>query len=383
MSVPQKAPAGRYAYIDVLRGLAALFVVYQHTAEITPAPGVHVNPLENSLIEFFTRTIGVGETGVCIFLMISGFVVPFSLFRYQSAPIKNFIAHRFFRLYPAYWLSIPLALVFVSWRLGMQDYGQPPGWQISWQMVVANLSMLQSFLGFDDIMGQYWTLALELVFYGACILLFAAGYLQSFKAIMLFLLCMLALQMVCRIIPGVDKDTLELVISFRYLDFMFFGLLYRKWLLEADKKAGKQAALILMLAFLTFGALPHLRNFVNGDPAALRVQASHLAAVCIFVVCTRFYQPSNAVGIFLGKISYSIYLFHPVVFYPLFFFWFQSSGLRSYPHSFITLSMLATIAVSYGIYRIVEQPFIELGRKLFPGGETWNRRRGAQGMHAK
>ncbi len=296
MSVPPIAPAGRYAYIDVLRGLAALFVVYQHTAEITPAPGVHVKPLENSLIELFTRTIGVGETGVCIFLMISGFVVPFSLFRYQSAPIKNFIAHRFFRLYPAYWLSIPLALVFVSWRLGMQDYGQPPGWQISWQMVVANLSMLQSFLGFDDIMGQYWTLALELVFYGACILLFAAGYLQSFKAIILFLLSMLALQMVCRIIPGVDKDTLELVISFRYLDFMFFGLLYRKWLLEADKKAGKQAALVLMLAFLTFASAEFCKRRPVGLAGTSVPPRSGLHLCCVYALLSAFQRRQRFSG---------------------------------------------------------------------------------------
>ncbi len=347
-----------------------MLVVYQHTAEITAGPRLDPGSLDGGIVEFFTRTIGAGEIGVCIFLMISGFVVPFSLLKYKNNPIKNFIAHRFFRLYPAYWLSIPLALIFISWRLGANS----PVQYVSWQMIVANLTMLQSFLGFGDIMGQYWTLALELVFYGACIMLFSAGLLQSFKAIMLLLLSLFALQVACRLIDGVDRDMLELLISFRYLDFMFLGLLYRKWLLEADKRAGWQAALVMALALLSFGAPQHLRSFLQGDHLALRVQASHVIALAIFVALTRFHQPSSAVGVFLGKISYSIYLFHPVVFYPLFFFWFESSGLRTNPHLFVAASMLATVAVSAAVYHIVEQPFIEFGRKLFSGDDRAGRR---------
>lgn len=354
-------PSERYAYIDVLRGIAALMVVYHHVAEVNLNPAFQTHWLEKAIIIFFTQTIEIGAIGVCIFLMISGFVVPFSLFRYQNNPIKNFIGHRVFRLYPAYWLSVPLGLIFVYWRLGVENGGQ----EINWLMAIINLSMLQDFFGVKSVMGQYWTLTLELLFYAICIALFATKRLSSFKAIVLILISFFILRKIAPSIPNIDKKTLEMIRNLHYLGFMFFGLFYRKWLLENDKKSGKQAAWILVITLLTFGATTNIMNFVRGDTVALQEQVHHIIAISIFFSFTHIHRISNAFGVFLGKISYSIYLFHPVIFYPLFIFWFQSSPLRAHPHLFIAISMLLAIVFSYFTYRFIEMPCIELGRRYF------------------
>ena len=353
----------RYEYIDIMRGIAVLFVVYQHTAEINLNSAMPMNWWEEIIIIFFTKTIGIGEIGVCIFFIISGFVVPFSLFRYRHQPIKNFIANRFLRIFPAYWLSVPLGLIFVYWRFGHLYGGQ----EINWSVAITNLSMFQGFVGVENLMGQYWTLPLELLFYAVCAVLFSSKCLDSIKAAIFLLIGFFLLREVTRHVPQLDKNVLGIVISLRYVGFMFFGLFFRKWLLEKDRTSGIKAVWVLVVTFLAFGAVNNILELYRGNIFALRVQGNHLVAIAIFCVFTRLHKLSSRIGIFLGKISYSIYLFHPVIFYPLFLFWFQSSPLRSNPHIFIFTSIFLTIAFSYLTYRYVEKPFIDFGKKRFSG----------------
>ena len=62
-----------------------------------------------------TRPINAGRLGVVLFFAISGFVVPFSIKLAHRYPVREFLVTRFFRLYPAYWLSIPLGVVTTYW----------------------------------------------------------------------------------------------------------------------------------------------------------------------------------------------------------------------------------------------------------------------------
>lgn len=353
----------RYRHIDVLRGLAALLVVYQHTAELMLNPDRHINAIEESILGFFTRVIGIGEVGVCIFLMISGFVVPFSLLKYTSSPLRKFAAHRFFRLYPAYWLSVPLGVIFVYWQFGVQHGGR----DIHWPTVLANFTMLQSFFGFNDIMGQYWTLALELLFYTLCALLFHFRRLYSFGAALTVLFAVTLLKLACKRLLPEGSHLFNELAMFQYLGFMFFGIFYRRYLLEHDKRAGLHAIVIIALTMMSFGALADIKHFIGGEQTALKMPLTHLAAFAVFVGFTRFYQPSNRPGVFLGKISYSIYLFHPVVFYPLLLYWFPFSPFHAWPHVFILASMALSILAATLTYYAIEAPFVAMGARIFPG----------------
>ncbi len=79
-----------------------------------------------------------------------------------------FVVHRLFRLFPAYWLSVAAACAMSATM--MRDY--------SWQQILVNLTMLGGFFGVEDMLGQYWTLRVELTFYVLCVVLFAFGVLQ-------------------------------------------------------------------------------------------------------------------------------------------------------------------------------------------------------------
>jgi peptidoglycan/LPS O-acetylase OafA/YrhL len=350
----------RYAYIDFLRGLAALFVVYQHTAEVAVQSAIP-NSLEQTIANFFTHTMGIGEIGVCVFLMISGFVVPFSLRHYSALTVKKFLIHRFFRLYPAYWISVVLGVITVWWRFG-PTYG---GKEIEWYTAAINLTMFQSFFGVTNIMGHYWTLTLELFFYAACVGLFIGKKLQSEKAILAFFIAFLLFRdlLVHRI--SLPAAALQVLFYLRFSGYMFFGLLYRKWLLQGDKSAGRYAAALLLITFMVFANRAVLHPLSTSENE-LRSAVAQFSAILIFLLCTYIYRPDYLIGNFLGKISYSLYLFHPVVFYPLYLMlWPQlPKVIQIHTHLFVLFSLVLVVPVSWLAYRYIEEPAIDFGREL-------------------
>ncbi|MFZ6680368.1 acyltransferase family protein [Undibacterium sp. Tian12W] len=354
------AASERFLYIDFLRGLAAMLVIYQHTIEVAAKvpPELILNLAESAIANFFTKQIGIGEIGVCIFLMVSGFVVPFSLSTYHVAPVKTFVIHRFFRLYPAYWLSAILGLVFVYWRFGVSQGGK----ELDWTVFAINLTMFQAFFDVENIIGSYWTLSLELFFYLSCIYLFSFSKLNSLKSILLIMLLVMLLPRLVHRMADVSAYTANVLAYLRYTGYMFFGLLYREWLLDKNSTKAAKALLVLLLTYFQFVE----REILTLDAIYLKTPVTQLIAIVIFVLMTSVLRVNVKLGNFLGKISYSMYLFHPVIFYPLYtYFWLiLSPEWQAHPHLFFVLASLLTIPFSYCSYRWLEQPSIAFGKKF-------------------
>src|ERR1700733_1915444 len=94
----------RLAWLDVMRGLAALAVVFNHFGYFLP-PAVK-NPVY--------QWIHPGDYGVFVFFLISGYIVPASLERKGS--VRTFWVSRLFRLYPLYLLVVGAAVLL--WVFG-------------------------------------------------------------------------------------------------------------------------------------------------------------------------------------------------------------------------------------------------------------------------
>lgn len=98
---------------------------------------------------------------------LSGYFVMAALYksrgRYER-PITAFAYQRFFRLFPLYWLSLILGVMF-PW--------DDPAKAFSLAVIAINATMLQGFVFVENVIGLYWTLQIEITFYVLCILLFA------------------------------------------------------------------------------------------------------------------------------------------------------------------------------------------------------------------
>jgi peptidoglycan/LPS O-acetylase OafA/YrhL len=318
--------------------------------------------------------VDVGHVGVVVFFLISGYVIPFSIHRDAPAPARAFLVKRFFRIFPAYWLSVPLAAGAIWW-LWKQPFG---GRELAW-----NFTLLQGALGYRHVEAVYWTLPVEIVFYLLCTALLLAKSL--FDARRVAILSALLLTVYALLVPTFGRPGAPLDYDgaqwFLNLSIMLWGTLYRN---RVDARAalrkldGIANALFWMLLAGYVVALP-LLAWKTSTPYMRNSLWTYVIGLAIFLVGTRLVRIETRVTDWLGRISYSIYLFHVIVFMTL-----QWWLLRLPPGSLwrtqpIGVYVLAGLAIVLGIatltWAFVEKPGMRLGHRLAARWEA----RGASG----
>ncbi|WP_226646146.1 acyltransferase family protein [Microbulbifer variabilis] len=348
----------RLLNLDALRGLAAILVVWQHSSEVfIRNPGVAQHGTE--LTEFISQ-LDFGRIGVICFFLISGFVIPFSLSGTKSS-LEKFAIRRFFRLYPAYWTSLFLA-VGLTWLIS--------DWMYPTTTIVANTTMLQGLMGFDNVQGLYWTLTVELIFYGLCALIFANRQLANPLILLLFCWGALSLFVGWQLLNILSIPLPELAPTITYLPFciavMFCGTLIQHCYM---RKTHYYYAFFAIAGTFSI-PLMFLFLFILGKPIGdnpLRFALPHLIALAIFfVVLLVPFKPWRGL-VALGTISYSVYLFHPIVMRGL--NWtIQQSWAQAFSTYSVEVYMLATTLVSIVlgslVYKLIEKPAINMGRHL-------------------
>ncbi|MEH3122697.1 MAG: acyltransferase [Sphingomonas phyllosphaerae] len=150
----------RFDLLQVLRGLAALWVVLFHAWTLQSIRTLYAAlpaPVREILFDD-------GRGGVAVFFVLSGFVIAHSLWGKQvdGRYAGTFAIRRSLRLDPAYWLSIPVAVAAAAAVAMVHREPLPlptPG------TVIGHLFYLQELLGLPQIQIVYWTLTYEVQFY--------------------------------------------------------------------------------------------------------------------------------------------------------------------------------------------------------------------------
>ncbi|MDQ4501908.1 acyltransferase [Sinomonas sp. ASV322] len=147
----------RFRELDGLRGIAAIVVVGSHFT------GAYNSRYPDDPVAIVD--LGWGAYGVQLFFLISGFVILMSASRAQRP--SDFVISRAARLYPAYWLSLALAV-------GVGALARVPHVPLDPWVIVANLSMVQRWFLVENVNDVYWTLAIEMQFYALIVVLLVA-----------------------------------------------------------------------------------------------------------------------------------------------------------------------------------------------------------------
>jgi len=306
--------------LDALRGLAAIAVVlFHYTTQYDKLFG-HVNNLN--------WKIPHGDLGVHLFFMISGFVIFLTLDRI-SKPM-DFVVSRFSRLYPAYWTAI-LFTTAVVWGYGLE------GQEVSSFHTMINFSMLQGVFELPDVDGVYWTLMYELIFY---ILMFTLHKLGYLKQITIFLIIALILNIVNSLTSAIPwKIQLFLLLQYNHL----FGAGIIFYLLRRD---GNRPIYFIILALCL---------------TAQWAQGAYISSTiisCFFILFLLFtYQKLKFIAtkplIWLGSISYSLYLIHQNIGYVI---------IREIEHNgyssdiAIAIALAISLLISHTIMTKIERP---------------------------
>jgi peptidoglycan/LPS O-acetylase OafA/YrhL len=352
----------RYAHIDSLRAIAALLVLWMHVSDVFASldPSRATSP---SALEFIPSWFDFGRVGVLIFFLISGFLIPSSLKggRYQGA--KTFVLRRFFRLYPLYWLSIPLS-VFSMWWL----FDRP----VTFEDIELNFTMLQDKLGGTSLSGLYWTLRLELFFYAICLALFVANVLKNEKVIVFLAVCPAPIYVLNHWFSGHKLDVWGVwTQDLAFLSVMFVGTLWRRLHDGQISKLGLVALTAISLWFVVGFPLGALSLYLRHGNLMLdqsRFFSAYPLATMIFFAGAMLFRIRFRPLVWTGKISYSIYLLHPVLFYTVYWYlvhlpadnWMRNQYLGIY----IVGIALLTFGVSSITFLVIERPMMNFGAWL-------------------
>ncbi len=156
----QPVARSRVSEIDLLRFFAAFSVLlYHYTFRGYAADDMSIMPYP--LLAPISK---YGYLGVDLFFLISGFVI---LMTASSGSLKRFTISRIVRLYPAFWVCCTLTFI-ATLSIGGERYSA------SFGQYLINMTMLSGFLQVPPIDGVYWSLFVEMQFYGlvALVLLF-------------------------------------------------------------------------------------------------------------------------------------------------------------------------------------------------------------------
>jgi len=346
------------AHIDALRAISALLVLWIHVSEtyynLSP-----VTEITGRWLYDIASYWSFGRIGVITFFLISGFVVPFSVRMDKKSPVQDFLLRRFFRIYPAYWLSVPLGALTTYWIWGKE---------FSLQAILVNLTLLQEIFKFPSAIGLYWTLLIEVIFYSLCAFFIYRKIIDNHIILSLvnFLLIILYCLISALVKYGGYVTIFPWALLCLYLSLMVWGTLYRGYQ-ESKIKYKPIACYYLWIVFMFYtvicplGSLLFTTNKMNYTiPDAI--------GVLLFVTGTSVLRISNSFMTWLGKISYSIYLFHPVVFLAL-LWWLNKADIHSIWRTqhlsiYLAINVILTIIVAAVVYKFVEKPGIMLGKQI-------------------
>lgn len=339
----------RLRHMDSMRALAAFAVIYFHIGVSTLRVDLVSNTWERAIFEFFTQTVDLGKIAVIIFFLISGFVIPFSLLRKRPFPIRDFVISRIFRLYPAYWLSIPLGIWFF--------FGPQTGYPSS-ATIALNVAMMQQFFGAENIIGLYWTLQIELIFYFVTVLMFTLGWLAHPRYIVRAIYSFLALAVFSAVLRYFGIKALSVAVPLS-LCVMYLGYLTRLASVKTGDNLDKEVRYALSWIL---GVIP-LVCYFGYHEFWPRYIYTYYIAVGLFFLLTFRWKLNGSIWPYLGKISFSLYLFGPIAQAIV----TQTIGknMSGIPiHLFVLIVIVLTILIASIVYKAVEAPSISLGRSL-------------------
>jgi peptidoglycan/LPS O-acetylase OafA/YrhL len=335
----------RFSELDALRGIAALSVVLFH---FTFGYDNGFNGL--SAGKFYFK---YGYLGVNLFFMISGFVIFMTLEKTKDT--MSFVVSRFSRLYPAYWTAIILTVLLTSLLAApiQKDI-------FSTRQVLINFTMLQSFFKIKDVDGAYWTLAVELTFYFWMWFIFK---IKKLRYIEWFCLAWMAAAVIITAFNIPLKKYLNVIFILNHAPLFMAGILF--YLLK------KRGTGILLHVFIFTSLLSELymvyavKAVINRDGVFDIIP--YLAVIIFYgtfylFVYDRLAILSNKVLLFLGGISYSLYLVHENIGYAV-MYWLKQ--LLNHQAFYIPLTIGVVIFLAYCINIYIEKPAMNMIRKYY------------------
>jgi peptidoglycan/LPS O-acetylase OafA/YrhL len=346
----------RVLSLDLLRGLAAFSVAIPHFLTYR---GIEVQRLERFSI-----------IAVEIFFVLSGYVLgPQILACLREPKFKNlaiFLMRRWMRTIPPYAVALSFTAILFGRFLGHEFW--------LYALYIQNLFSLARL---NDYFSIAWSLSIEEWFYLTfplfLVIISAFAKTMGDRNLYRACACYIAFFTILRLAHGTGQDwgrDVRRIVVFR-VDSIAYGFLL--FLMHKNQVAGKlrHPILIRLAGWLTVTAL--LAWSLGTTSALAEALFPFLAAVfgmltiSLFAALdpllsrTAFFRGLSA---HLGRISYSIYLFHLVLLLAL-----QALPVRLALGEEFLIFMTLLVVFTTGFYFFVEQPILAARPRFVPGAQ--------------
>jgi peptidoglycan/LPS O-acetylase OafA/YrhL len=344
---------GRFVALEMFRAVAAPMVVYSHIVTLwMPAHGATWAAV--GVIDRVARTPlqlrqNFGHLAVVLFFLVSGFIVTHTAVRQRH---REFAVKRLLRIYPALVVAVLLSAALTT--LGGQPLTTGQDSTVTPFTVLSNATLVNYLLVPQVILiGVAWTLVIEMIFYSLVFLLLPLLRQAVWAVILLELLLVEVVVLTARAGPA---PWFLFAVSVSYLPVLILGqIVWAVWSRRIPLWAGMAMGVMSWLLYVWAGQ----RDMGRIDNA---YEVTVLVALLVFVIGV-LAEPRltlrRPVSFFADR-SYSIYLLHGLVAFPVLDLLFPAVPLWVA----VAGGLLVVVAAADLTYRLVERPAQQLARTL-------------------
>lgn len=352
-------PGDRLNRLDSWRAIACLGVLWIHCWHINSSVPIIIFGLN------IAKLLSVFGNGVDFFYVISGFCMYYFYLNKLNGnsfdSYKHFILSRWYRIVPAYYFAIIIYVIIA--KLSFSNVNVLT-------LLTANFLFVQNFSKEFEVSSHFWSIAVEWQFY----LFFpfiVYSHLYGNKFVKYIVILTLIVSSLGVYLLSIDYDN-DLHLPVRFVEFSS-GILMAYYF----KSKGNVSKRILLKSIIGILVL-FIGRFLNTD-GVLNYWSSSYAYAIIKIVgyalmsggfsILLYHSISNSEKlfsfldwhplVFIGRISYSFYLWHGVVFYSVWIYigkYLQMDLLYSFLLQFL-ISIIITIPISFLSYRFIELRF--------------------------
>jgi peptidoglycan/LPS O-acetylase OafA/YrhL len=308
--------------LESIRGLASLYVCIGHCRAICWIGGTHYRQLhQNGLATTDYIVLGMNmltrltSEFVIVFFVLSGFSIAHSL-RNSTSPAP-FYKRRFIRLYPPYVTALlwavfvfllirSLAPYLVNGTYHTENFDRLVASEklISWKGLLRNLFYIPQL---DGILGPFWSLTQEVIFYLLAPFLFRSKKMYYVVSAVLFLIAGVCTQM------HWQENTI-IINFFHYNIFFAAGVgLYNYFEKIANKSQVFSRSRTFWASIMIFFVMVAISSYNHGgDNLYLTMLNEFIAAFLsvILIICLLSNNVKIKPLIALGRFSYTLYITH-------------------------------------------------------------------------
>jgi peptidoglycan/LPS O-acetylase OafA/YrhL len=333
--------AHRFPVLDSLRGVAALGVLLTHSFQTVLADGT----LNHTPLRMFAN----GRCFVIFFFVLSGFVLSSAIWNDKGRTgYATYVARRLVRLYPPYVMAGILAVLAIGLTGRPWDLMQPIEYALTLGTTTGIVINQPSW-------SLVYEIRLSLVMPLFCLLISRSFKAFAWATALLFAaveIAILALK-IGQFPYAVNDVAAAVIVTGRYAVCFAVGALLARCIVQKAQSfavIGRHPLLALLLTFCLM--------------IVLLDQTSILGAVVIIVLALQWQRLREVMAwrlfVWLGRISYSLYLTHVVV--------LETIGylLKGDVAPIVAVAIVIPVALVVGelFYRLVEAPTIVLSRRI-------------------